>query len=261
MDDPGRVPDILIVDDDVSVGRVHQRLLERAGYTVTAVDNGLAALAELQQHTFGAILLDVRMPFLEGRRFYEEVANTYPELAERVIFVTGFADDPQVRDFLRGVGRPVLLKPVEFEELVTAVQHIARPAPRAPRLGSQIRVLVADDDAIVRKTIRRFLVAAGYEVSEAADGAGALQALRAEPPVDLLITDIYMPGMDGMELAIRARQEGTLLHVLVMSGGGYMAREDVLKRAQKLGAARTLGKPFTGEELLAAVEEALRTNA
>jgi len=253
------VPDVLIVDDDAAVARTHQKLLERAGFAVTTADNGLAALGELQQHVFQVILLDVRMPFLEGTGFYQELAKTYPDLTNRVVFVTGFAEDPNVRTFLRDVGRPVLIKPVEFDDLVTAVKRVVEGPASGRRAGTAARVLVVDDDAPLRATVRRALVAAGYEVTEAGGGEAALQALGAHPPVDLLITDMYMPGMDGVELTIRARREGRPLKVIAMSGGGYMKREDVLDVARKIGAARTLEKPFTPDELLAAVEVVLKS--
>lgn len=120
--------DVLIIDDDSGVRRVHQRVLERAGYMVAAVDNGLQALVELQEHEFAAILLDVQMPFLEGKSFFTELQASHPKAAGCVIFVTGWAGDPDVKAFIEQSGRPALQKPVEREALVNAVrQLIERP--------------------------------------------------------------------------------------------------------------------------------------
>ncbi len=114
--------DILIVDDDEDVRRTFSRALERAGYTVAAVENGLAAFAELQQHHYRAIVCDVHMPFLEGRNFYDEVLKDYPEMAQRVVFATGWAEHDEVGPFLKRTGRPVLHKPVDLKELVATVR-------------------------------------------------------------------------------------------------------------------------------------------
>ena len=66
-----------------------------------------------------------------------------------------------------------------------------------------------------------------------------------------------MPGVDGIELAIRTRQERTPVRVIAMSGGGHLDKGDVLDLARRLGVAHTLAKPFRGEELLAAVRKVL----
>lgn len=121
--------DVLIIDDDAQVRDVHRRLLERAGYMVTAVDNGLAALAALQEQRFQVIVCDVQMPFLKGQSFYDALADAFPAMRQRVVFVTGWGDDPEVRTFLANTGRPALHKPVEPKELVAMVRRIAeRPS-------------------------------------------------------------------------------------------------------------------------------------
>lgn len=117
--------DVLIVDDDDDIRRTFTRALERAGYMVTVVENGLAAFAELQQHQYSAIVCDIHMPFLEGRSFYDELVAHYPQMAPRVVFATGWADQDEVADFLKQTGRPVLRKPVDFKQLVKTVRWVA----------------------------------------------------------------------------------------------------------------------------------------
>lgn len=117
--------DVLIVDDDAAVRRVYQRLLEKAGYMVTTVDNGLAAFAEVQQRAYRVVLCDVQMPFLKGNDFYQELVDNYPEMAKRVIFITGFAGHEEVAAFLKASARPVLRKPVESKTLIAEVRKIA----------------------------------------------------------------------------------------------------------------------------------------
>ncbi len=119
--------DILIVDDDDAVRKTFSRTLERAGFMVTAVDNGLAAFAELQRHHYRAIVCDVHMPFLEGRSFYDELRKDYPQMAQRVVFATGWAEHDEVGPFLKQTGRPVLHKPVDSKDLVATVRAVAEP--------------------------------------------------------------------------------------------------------------------------------------
>jgi CheY-like chemotaxis protein len=118
--------DVLVVDDDPTVRDLFKRALERAGFMVNTADNGLAAIAELQQQSYQAIICDVAMPFLEGRRFYDELKAANPKQAERVIFVTGALSDPNIQMYLEDSRRPFLGKPVPIAKLVAAVQDVAR---------------------------------------------------------------------------------------------------------------------------------------
>jgi len=121
-------------------------------------------------------------------------------------------------------------------------------------LPSVPRILIADDDADVRSVLARHLASAGYEVLEATDGRGCLDVLRTTP-VDLVILDIYMPEVDGIAVIAQAHREFAHVRILAISGGGSVPRERTLEIAQRLGATRTLTKPFNRDELLALVRE------
>ncbi|MEX0691774.1 MAG: response regulator [Gemmatimonadales bacterium] len=117
--------DVLIVDDDQDIRTRYAKLLERAGYAVITADNGLAALAMLQDQTPRVILCDIQMAFLEGRAFYQELAKEHKELARRTVFISGAGDDPEIQAFAKATGRPLLTKPVDTNDLVAAVARVA----------------------------------------------------------------------------------------------------------------------------------------
>lgn len=117
-------------------------------------------------------------------------------------------------------------------------------------------ILIVDDDDALRALLRRVLVRAGYSVLEAANGRAALEHLRAQP-VDLMITDLFMPQQDGLETLLALRRMNVRLPVIAMSGGGSAAQYDMLRTASLFGAARVLMKPFRVEEVLAAINELL----
>ncbi len=117
--------DVLVVDDDGATRNMLAKMLERAGYVVTSVDNGLAAFAELQQRSFRAIVCDIQMPFLEGKGLFAEIQEIFPAMAKRVVFVSGFADEPETKRFLQDTGQPYLSKPVRASDLVEAVARMA----------------------------------------------------------------------------------------------------------------------------------------
>ncbi len=118
------------------------------------------------------------------------------------------------------------------------------------------RILVIDDDAAVRSTIHRILEREGHEVVEASDGVGGMKAFR-EHPADLVISDMFMPEKDGMEILRELRRHSPLPKIIVVSGGGFDGTVDLRADAELMGAARTLGKPFEREELVKAVREVL----
>ncbi len=118
-------------------------------------------------------------------------------------------------------------------------------------------LLVVDDDANIRQIMRLLLEAAGYHVHCAADGKEAMKFVEAQS-FDLILTDILMPGSDGLELLSAMKKSRLTTRVVVMSGGGMIGVADYLKLANKLGAHGVLEKPFTSETLLATVANLLK---
>ena len=118
------------------------------------------------------------------------------------------------------------------------------------------RILVVDDDTMVRTTIRAGLLRAGHAVLEAGDGEEAIGVLE-KAEVDLVVSDIVMPEVDGIGLLLKLRKQFPQLRVIVISGGGRMQNVDFLRMAQTLGADRVLAKPFTPDQLQKAVQAVL----
>jgi YesN/AraC family two-component response regulator len=96
----------------------------------------------------------------------------------------------------------------------------------------------------------------GYEVDEAPDGAVGLQRLQAQP-VDVLITDIFMPEKEGMETIMEVKKRFPSVKMIAISGGGRGGHLDMLPNAIFFGAHHTLAKPFTREELRTAIQTVL----
>ncbi len=120
-------------------------------------------------------------------------------------------------------------------------------------MSAATRVLVVDDDAGVRYTLREILESEGLSVDEAADGAEALARFEAHP-APLVVTDLRMPGMDGMELLRRLAARTPAPHVVVITAHGS---ERHAVEAMKAGAHDYFKKPFETEELVAVVRRAL----
>ena len=119
------------------------------------------------------------------------------------------------------------------------------------------RILVVDDVPVVRLVIAKFLRHAGHSVIEAAEGGEALAHLRSDRP-DVVLTDVWMPGTDGLGLATTINAEFPGLVVVAMTGGRpHSTMDESIREAVQSGALTVLGKPIDKGELLAAVAQAL----
>ena len=114
-------------------------------------------------------------------------------------------------------------------------------------------ILVVDDRPDVRLSLLYMLQASGFDVAEAADGAQALEQVTHKR-VDVILTDLYMPGFDGLAL-IRAmrNRKGPQPRIIAMSGADHLGKEAALEAAKVLGAEAILQKPFTREQLVQAI--------
>ena len=118
------------------------------------------------------------------------------------------------------------------------------------------RILIVDDEPEILRVLRRVLEIEGHTVSDAPDGKAALRYFAGNP-ADLVISDIYMPDMDGIQFLMRVREAFPEARIVAMSGGGQISKEKVLGAASILGAVDVLEKPFTVENVLEIVKRAL----
>ena len=128
------------------------------------------------------------------------------------------------------------------------------------------KILIVDDEEHVRAALKQVLERAGYEVVVAATGDEGLELMKTEG-ADLVITDVIMPGIDGITTARKIREKYRDTRIIVISGGGKTAPEpyepdaistrSYLASASSVGADRALTKPFDRDEILRVVQELL----
>lgn len=121
------------------------------------------------------------------------------------------------------------------------------------------RILLVDDEPMLRETLKIALQAAGHAVSVAHNGAAALTLLTAES-FDVIVTDILMPETDGLEMIMRVRKESGNVRIIAMSGGGRTRNMDMLDFAKSFGADAVLAKPFLPKQLISSVADILGRN-
>ena len=106
------------------------------------------------------------------------------------------------------------------------------------------RILVVDDEVELRTLLRKILTRLGHDVIEAGNGAMAISMVEQGEALDMIITDIFMPDTDGIEVLRHLRADYPDLKIVVMSGGGNRVSRGYLPAATALGANHTIEKPF-----------------
>jgi len=110
------------------------------------------------------------------------------------------------------------------------------------------KIVVVDDDHVLRRTLCDFLVSSGYSVEQAAEGHNAIKLIKAER-IDLVIMDIFMPDKEGISTIRDIKSDFPDIKIIAISGGGQASGADILQTAQRLGADAALEKPFSMNDL------------
>jgi len=118
------------------------------------------------------------------------------------------------------------------------------------------RILIIDDESMIRDLLVNILEREGYETITASGGKDGIKIYR-ENPTDLIITDLLMPEKDGIETIMELRRDFQDVKIIAMSGGGKIDPETYLEIAKTMGAIKTIEKPFNLRELLKTVQELL----
>lgn len=120
------------------------------------------------------------------------------------------------------------------------------------------RILVIDDEQLLRSTVVTILMRAGFSVEEASDGQAGIAMFRKNTP-DVVLTDIFMPNRDGLEIIKELKHSSPGTKIIAMTGGGSQRMMEMASAAKVLGADHVLDKPFENETLLAAINAVLES--
>ncbi len=233
------------------VGPPHRPGEPEAGeyVAITVRDNGIGMTADVLARAFE--------PF-----FTTKVPGAGSGLGLSQVYGTARQSGGGVRiDSDPGVGTSVTIYLPRASEMADPTPLPASVVPSAAGPGasqrgaSQGAVLLVDDDPAVRVTVAAVLGDLGYQVRQASGGAEALELLRRDGGIEVLLTDVVMPGMSGAELARHAAEVRPRLTILFMSG--YAAPEEITGALQR---HRLVRKPFLPAELARQIEAALAEN-
>lgn len=203
---------ILIVDDDPYLLDMLIETLRTIGYDTSGASGAEEALRFLDATPVDLVITDIRMPGMDGVEFARRVKQKQPELP--VIFITGAFNSSILKTIEADGFLPKPFRIGQIEELIEEVMARLTTAV-SPKRGDTI--LVVDDDNTFRQMLMETLKVSGYKTLGAAGSEEAMTALD-NPSIEAVITDIKMPGMDGITLAGHIKRRRPNLPVIIMTG-------------------------------------------
>ncbi|MBF0296348.1 MAG: response regulator [Magnetococcales bacterium] len=245
---------ILVVDDDEFSRMYLVAILTRAGHVVEAADNGLQGLRHVATDKLDLIITDIFMPMMDGFELLATILERYPDC--KVMAMSGGAPCMREQLALRVAKKfgamECISKPFRSHEVCEKIDMVLGNHPVTHDRGENNvkTIIVVDDDDTYRFYLAGILRQAGHTVLEATDGAACLTILGKEK-VDLIITDIFMPNVDGIDLLATLMRDHPRIRVIAISGGhAVMRSNNILEIAKSFGAREIIAKPFVAETVL-----------
>jgi DNA-binding NtrC family response regulator len=242
---------ILVVDDEPSILRAVTRLLGVENYNFVVAEDGAAALELYKQGGIDLVISDRQMPGMGGLELLKKLKEHDPEA--KVIILSGGIGEKETAEFHRYGALNVLEKPIAVDVLKKAVLDAL--AGNGAMNQKSASILLVDDDEDTRYAMSEILCCEGNKVVEAENGLDALGTFMAGR-FDIVISDLHMPAMDGLEMLIEMKKARPNAKVIMVSGE---AREQEIQALRDAGAFEILKKPVEPRELEAAIERALRS--
>jgi two-component system response regulator (stage 0 sporulation protein F) len=226
---------ILIVHPDREAAEALGSILEKDGHRTSTAADGPRALAAYARSRPDIVVVNRVLPSTLSFQVFAEIRRIDPKARILLFELLGTASNRTSRPEFGVRG----LRPSEALQLIAELQDGA--SGKGPETGIPLpRVLIADDDPGVRGIVRKFLTDRGYEAVEAKSGASALSLVKRVRP-HLVLLDINMPGMDGLETLRRIREADGAVGVMMMTGNDEL---ETMALCRDQGAYDYLVKPF-----------------
>ncbi len=235
-------PRILVVDDNEEFCRNVADILELKDYEVVTAYDGFKTLELVKQNSFDLMLMDVKMPVMDGVETFKKVKKIAPDTP--VIMVTAFAVEDLIREALREGAFGSLKKPVDFDQLFKLIEQ-ATPDGEL--------ILIVDDDENLCANVKDVLSDKGYRVKVAYDGNMAIEKAW-ENDFDIMLIDLKLPPLNGLETYLSIRDFRPNVVVIIITGYPQeMAK--LAQQALQKNAYACLEKPINMGELVSLIEQ------
>jgi len=243
---------VLILEDDESARNMLVRVIKKEGYNVLSAENGRIGMEIFAKEKPEIIVSDLKMPQMSGLEVLKEVKKIAPRT--QFILMTAFGDTDTAIETLREGALDYIKKPIDLDVLTLALGRAKEKVDQENKLYAFYpHILLAEDDEIARERLITILKKEDWVVFGANDGEEAVKYFK-ENKIDIFLTDIKMPKLDGLEALQEMRKISQDFEAIIMTGYGD---EATAIKAMHEGAMNYLKKPIDLDNLTVLIEKAI----
>lgn len=250
---------ILVIDDDEAIRLALRKMLEGEGHEVVEATDGAHGMRLFRENPTDLVITDILMPEKEGFEVIRELRRDHPDI--KIIAVSGSVSRggpdflPQAGDMGASVTIP---KPFSKAQVVGAVRDALGEESGGDEaaVSKPSRILIIDDDAEILVALRHLFEGGGHEVVVASTSEDGIQMYQ-DDPVDLVITDIFVPVDGGLEVIRKLKRSNPESKIVAITGFGIRDELDTVNLAKQMGADLAYEKPMDFASFKADIENLL----
>lgn len=235
---------ILIVDDNVNFANTTRDLLNEKGYDSICVNSGKEAVEKVRDAVYDAILLDMKMPVMDGVDTYREIKKIRPQ--SLVVLVTAYRVEELISEALAEGAYALFIKPLDIDNLLKTIER--------GRKGGAL-ILVVDDDPNVCEAVKDNLEERGFVVSTALSGEEAIR-IAEKRHHEVVLIDVKIPPLNGLIIYMEMKKINPDVIAVMMTAHRDDTNE-VVEEALERGVFTCLYKPFNIDEVISTIEKAV----
>jgi two-component system response regulator HydG len=232
---------VLIIDDDVGFRKSLSRILNKKGYEALEAESGAQAIELVKKRPFGFILMDIKMPAMDGVQTYKKLKEI--RSGTTVIMMTAFAVDDLIAEAFKEGVYAILRKPFDMDTVISMIE----------KAKNGVYLVVVDDDPEFCKSMKQVLEKKGYSVMTCSNGKECV-SLAKDRPIDIFFIDMQMPVLNGLETYMELKKINKKAVVVVMTAYRQEMGE-LVKQAIDNGSYCCLYKPFNMDEAIKIIDE------
>lgn len=240
---------VLVIDDEEILRIVAKGILESHGYKAILCCDGLEGIDQFKQHKneISTILLDLIMPKMKGTEVYSELMKLDCDVP--ILISSGYQEDPDLNQLLLNSNCSFIQKPYTLHQLIASIQSTS-DSDSSSVVNEKLapKILLADDEEALNMAVYEHLTQLGYRVDSVDDGEQAWSNFQnaKDDPYNLIITDLLMPGMGGMQLSQNIRQVDSIVPIVIIS---VKTDKNIIKEAMRNNINDFLDKPTSLSEI------------